>query len=47
MNADALYKLTHGVYVLGADDHGRPVGSVVDAVMQAGQQAAGDCPFVP
>ena len=35
MNADALYKLTHGVYVLGADDHGRPVGSVVDAVMQA------------
>ncbi len=33
MNADALYKLTHGVYVLGADDNGRPVGSVVDAVM--------------
>lgn len=34
MNIDALYKLTHGVYVLGADDSGRPVGSIVDAVMQ-------------
>lgn len=35
MNIDALYNLTHGVYVLGADDNGRPVGSTVDAVMQA------------
>lgn len=34
MNIDALYNLTHGVYVLGADDGGRPVGSAVDAVMQ-------------
>ena len=23
MNIDALYNLTHGVYVLGADDGGR------------------------
>ncbi len=35
MDIDALYKLTHGVYVLGASDNGRPVGSTVDAVMQA------------
>lgn len=35
MDIDALYKLTHGVYVLGANDDGRPVGSTVDAVMQA------------
>ncbi len=34
MNIDALYNLTHGIYVLGADDDGRSVGSVVDAVMQ-------------
>ena len=34
MDLDALYKLTHGLYVLGADDNGRPVGSLVDAVMQ-------------
>lgn len=34
MNMDALYKLTHGVYVLGSRDGDRPVGSVVDAVMQ-------------
>ncbi len=34
MNVDALYKLTHGVYILGANDHDRFVGSVVDAVMQ-------------
>lgn len=35
MNPDALYKLTHGMYVLGAMDGKRPVGSLVDAVMQA------------
>ena len=34
MNPDALYKLTHGLYILGAQDNGRMVGSVVDAVMQ-------------
>ncbi len=34
MNMDALYKLTHGIYVLGSRDGDRPVGSVVDAVMQ-------------
>ena len=34
MQTDALYSLTHGIYVLGADDNNRPVGSVVDAVMQ-------------
>ncbi len=35
MDIDALYKLTHGVYILGANDDGRLVGSTVDAVMQA------------
>lgn len=34
MELEALYKLTHGLYVLGAMDGERPVGSVVDAVMQ-------------
>ena len=34
MQADALYNLTHGIYILGADDNNRPVGSIVDAVMQ-------------
>lgn len=34
MNVEALYKLTHGLYVLGAMDGQRPVGSLVDAVMQ-------------
>ena len=34
MQTDALYNLTHGIYVLGADDENRPVGSIVDAVMQ-------------
>lgn len=34
MNADALYNLTHGIYILGAKDNQRLVGSVVDAVMQ-------------
>ena len=34
MNLDALYQLTHGLYVLGASDGDRLAGSVVDAVMQ-------------
>lgn len=34
MEVEALYKLTHGLYILGAMDGKRPVGSVVDAVMQ-------------
>lgn len=34
MDIDALYKLTHGLYILGAWDGDRPVGSTVDAVMQ-------------
>ncbi len=34
MDLDAMYKLTHGLYVLGASDNGKPVGSLVDAVMQ-------------
>ena len=34
MNMDALYKLTHGLYILGSRDGDRMVGSVVDAVMQ-------------
>lgn len=34
MNLDAMYRLTHGLYVLGAKDGERLVGSIVDAVMQ-------------
>ena len=34
MDETALFKLTHGLYVLGTVDGDRPVGSVVDAVMQ-------------
>lgn len=34
MNLEAMYKLTHGLYVLGARDGNRFVGSIVDAVMQ-------------
>lgn len=34
MNMDALYKLTHGLYILGTSFDGRLCGSVVDAVMQ-------------
>ncbi len=34
MNMDALYKLTHGLYILGTSSDGRLYGSVVDAVMQ-------------
>ncbi len=35
MDASALLKLTHGLYILGAKDNGRYVGCIVDAVMQA------------
>lgn len=42
MDENALFKLTHGLYVLGAADAGgRLVGSVVDAVMQVANR-----PFV-
>lgn len=34
MDYDALYKLTHGLYVLGARDGIKFAGSIVDAVMQ-------------
>ncbi len=34
MDETALFKLTHGLYVLGAMDGERPVGSIVDGVMQ-------------
>ncbi len=34
MDANALFKLTNGLYVLGADDNGSPVGSLIDAVSQ-------------
>lgn len=34
MNLDALFKLTNGLYILGANDKGRYVGSLVDAVTQ-------------
>ena len=34
MDLEALYKLTHGLYVLGGSKDGRLVGSIVDAVMQ-------------
>ena len=32
---NALYKVSLGLYVLGANDEARPVGSIVDAVMIA------------
>lgn len=35
IDENALFKLTHGLYVLGASDNGRFVGSIIDAVMQA------------
>lgn len=38
MDLDALYKLTHGLYILGSRDGSRFVGSVVDAVMQVANQ---------
>lgn len=38
MNLDAMYQLTHGLYVLGARDGHRFVGSIVDAVMQVANQ---------
>ena len=34
MDLNALYKLTHGLYVLGAKDDNRFCGCIVDAVMQ-------------
>jgi len=34
MDEQALYKLTHGIYVLGAPDNEKFAGSIVDAVMQ-------------
>ena len=34
VDLEALYKLTHGLYVLGARDENRFAGSIVDAVMQ-------------
>lgn len=41
MDENALYKLTHGLYVLGARCNGRFAGSIVDAVMQVANK-----PFV-
>lgn len=38
MNLDALYKLTNGLYILGANDNGRYVGSLVDAVTQVANE---------
>ena len=34
MNLEALFELTNGLYVLGANENGRYVGSLVDAVTQ-------------
>lgn len=34
MDYDALYKLTHGLYIIGAKDEDKFAGCVVDAVMQ-------------
>lgn len=34
MNVDALFKLTNGLYILGAKDGERYVGSLIDAVTQ-------------
>ena len=34
MDNNALFKLTNGLYVLGAVDNGNPVGSLIDAVTQ-------------
>lgn len=41
MDENALFKLTHGLYVLGTTDGSRFVGSIVDAVMQVAHK-----PFV-
>lgn len=47
MNIDALYNLTHGVYVLGADD-GRPAGRQRGGRGDAGcQQTGGAGAFLP
>lgn len=43
MDLNALFKLTHGLYILGAKDGDRYVGSVVDAVMQAANQPVVIC----
>lgn len=43
MDLNALFKLTHGLYILGARDGNRYVGSVVDAVMQAANQPVMIC----
>lgn len=40
MNLDALFKLTNGLYILGANDKGRYVGSLVDAVTQVAHDPA-------
>lgn len=40
MNLDALFKLTNGLYILGANDQGRYVGSLVDAVTQVAHDPA-------
>lgn len=38
MNLDALFKLTNGLYILGASDDGRYAGSLVDAVTQVAHE---------
>ena len=38
MDLNALYKLTHGLYVLGAKDQNGFCGCIVDAVMQVANQ---------
>lgn len=38
MNLDALFKLTNGLYILGANENGRYVGSLVDAVTQVANE---------
>lgn len=38
MDTDAFYKITQGLYVLGAQDNGKLSGSLVDAVMQVASQ---------
>lgn len=38
MNLEAMYQLTHGLYVLGAKDGNKFAGSIVDAVMQVANQ---------
>lgn len=40
MNMDALFNLTNGLYILGANDKGRYVGSLVDAITQVAHDPA-------